>query len=116
MDARVDSQVMADTILSEQQEEILDLLNNEGHTWKSAADELGISQSAFETQMARIAEKGERAAATLDRLRDHLPDDSQYDYECEACGQEFDVTHIGDSAVINSCNCSSQVISLPDDD
>lgn len=59
-----------ETYLSNQQEEILELLDD-GHTWASAADELGISQSALETQMERVEEKREKCKRTLEFLAEH---------------------------------------------
>jgi len=61
---------MSDTYLSDQQDEILALLDD-GHTWASAADEIGISQSALEEQMRRVREKQEKAERTLERISEY---------------------------------------------
>lgn len=108
---------MTGTYLSPQQERILDLLD-EDYTWASAADELGISQSAFETQMKRIKEKGEKAAVTVDRLIDRMPDESPYDDECPNCGGEIEEYRRMESNIQRRCtgdHCFVHIISRHND-
>ncbi|WP_120243320.1 helix-turn-helix domain-containing protein [Halopiger aswanensis] len=57
--------------LSDQQKRIIELLD-EGHTWASAADELDISQSALEEQMARVSDKTERATEEIKEWEETL--------------------------------------------
>lgn len=55
---------MVGTILSEQQETILAIIE-EGHTWAEVADELGTSESNVEGQMRKIRGKQQTARQNL---------------------------------------------------
>lgn len=65
---------MSDTMLSDRQEEVLNLLSD-GHSTRGIATELGIRLSTVHSHIDRIDEKRARAERTLEIL-----DEAERDY------------------------------------